>query len=275
MDKVIESVEKLKLSNRINEHLAETNANYLSFLRKLLFLDEKVLKLYLKTVKTREIINNQETELEQSFLIELYLNSQRTNSIDIATKMFEDGLITKEEIKKLHRVVIKNSADDDPKNYNFRSDNDKWVGCFGTGGRQVVDYYPPDFKEIDCFMEYILNYLNDEKTDSELNQTLIKPFIVHGLLAYLQAFGNGNTRLARVLQHAKIWHMTNTKEGIFLPTPAIYLSKNYLQTRPQYRELLKELAAEQNWDAWLNYNLNMFDEQLFYSDRNLELLRKR
>ena len=275
MDKVVESIEKLQISGRVNDHLKETHENYLSFLRKLLSLDEKVLKMYLKTVKNRELINNQETELEQSFLIELYLNSQRKDSIDIVMQHFQDGNITKEELKKLHRIVIKNSADDDPKNYNFRQDNEKWVGYFGTGGAKRVDYYPPDYNEIDSMLNYILEFLNDDKSDRDINQTLIKPFIVHGFLGYLQAFGNGNTRLARVLQHGKIWHMTGNQEGIVLPSPAIYLSKNYLQTRPQYRDLIKGIANEQAWDFWLNYNLNCFDEQLYYSENNLSLIRAR
>lgn len=275
MDKVIESVEKLELSSRINEHLAETHANYLSFLRKLLSLDEKVLKLYLKTIKDRELVNNQETELESSFLIELYLNSQRKDSIDIAMKHFEDGNITKEELIKLHRIVIKNSADDHPGNYTLRKDDDKWVGHYGTGGQQRVDYYPPKHTEIDGMLDYILAFLNDDKSDRDINQTLIKPFIVHGFLGYLQAFGNGNTRLGRVLQHGKIWHMTGVQEGIEISHPAIYLSRNYLQTRPQYRELLKNVAREQNWDAWLDYNLNMVDEQLYFSENNLSLIRSR
>lgn len=221
MNKVLESVEKLELSKRINEHLRETHANYLSFLQKLVELDEKVLKLYLKTVKNRELINNQETELEQSFLIELYLNSQRTDSIDIVMKHFQDGNVTKEELKKLHRIVIKNSTDDIPANYNFRQDNNKWVGYYGTGGQQRVDYYPPDYREIDEMLDYILGVLNDDESDRDINQTLIKPFVVHGFLGYLQAFGNGNTRLARVLQHGKIWHMTGKCDGIELPSPAI------------------------------------------------------
>lgn len=275
MDKVVESVEKLKLSSRINEHLQETHGNYLNFLKKLIELDEKVLKLYLKTAKTRELVNNQETELEQSFLIELYLSSQRTDSIDIAMKHFQDGCITKEELRKLHRIVIKNSTDDVPSNYNFRQDNNKWVGYYGTGGKQRVDYYPPDYKEIDDMLDYILDILNDDESSRDINQTLVKPFVVHGFLGYLQAFGNGNTRLARVLQHGKIWHMTEKQDGIAIPLPAIYLSKNYLQTRAQYRELIKEIANSQNWEAWLNYNLNRVDEQIFYSENNLELIKRR
>lgn len=275
MDKVIQSVEKLELSRRVHEHLVATYADFLSFSEKLLFLDEKVLKLYLKTIKNREIVNNQETELEESFLIELYSQMQKKDSIEIAMKHFEDGQITKEEIKKLHRVVIKNSSDDDPKNYPYRTDNDKWVGSFGTGGRRIVQYYPPDYKELDELIDFTINMLNDDVKDIQLNHVLIKPFVVHALIAYLQPFGNGNTRLARVLQHAKIWQMQNAKLETPFAFPTLYLSENYLRTRTQYRELIGEVATCQNWDAWLNYNLNMVDEQLYRSGQNLERIRLR
>lgn len=275
MDKVVKSIEKLQISNRVNEHLKYTHENYIEYLKKLKELDDRVLKMYLKTLKNRELINNQETESEPSILIELFLNSQRKNSIEIAMQHFADGKITKEELKKLHRIVIKNSADDKPENYNFRQDNKKWVGYFGTGGAQRVDYYPPEYKDIDGMLDFILEILNDDESSKDINQTLIKPFVVHGFLGYLQAFGNGNTRLARVLQHGKIWHMTEKQEGVALSSPAIYLSQNYLLTRHQYRELMKGVAINQDWDAWLNYNLNMVDEQLYMSENNLELIRRR
>ena len=248
--------------------------NYMTYLEKLHELNDKTLKIFLKTLKDRELINNQETELEETFLMELYRYHQRKDSIGIVVKLFEDKVITKEEIRKLHRVVIKGSSDDQPKNYNYRSDNDKWVGSYGTGGKINVDYYPPDYHEIGNLMDYSLEFLNNDSSTSNLNSLLIKPFIVHGLIAYIQPFGNGNTRLSRVLQHGKIWQMTNDNLGTNLSLPVLYLSKNYLMTRPQYRQLISKIATEQNWNAWINYNLNMVDEQLYYAGDNLQKVKR-
>ena len=274
MDKVIQNVNNIELSSRVKDHLEYTYEEYINFLEKLHELDDTTLKYFLKTLKERELINNQETELEETFLMELYRYRQRKDSIEIVTKLFEDKIITKEEIKKLHRVVIKGSSDDLVKNYNYRSDNDKWVGSYGTGGKMNVDYYPPDYNEIATLLDCTLDFLNDDISANELNHILIKPFIVHGLIAYLQPFGNGNTRLSRVLQHGKIWQMTNDTLGTNLSLPALYLSKNYLMTRPQYRQNICNIAKEQDWNTWLNYNLNMVDEQLYFTGENLQKVKR-
>ena len=274
MDKVVESIDNLKLSSKIIEHLKYTNEDYINLIKNLQTLDDNILKNFLRTLRNREIVNNQETELEESFLVELYLTSKRKNSIEVAMELLEDKKITKDEIKKLHRIVIKDSSDDKKENYDFRQDNEKWVGYFGTGNRQVVQYMPPDYNEIDPMMDYILKILNDDETTKDINHPLIKPIVAHGFLAYLQAFGNGNTRLARVLQHGKIWQMTNDFENTNLELPVLYLSKNYLMYHKQYRDLTKDIAIDQNWESWLNFNLNMMDEQLNYTTNNLETIKK-
>lgn len=274
MDKVVYGVKDIEISSKVKEHLEFTYADYKSFLEELYKLDDKTLKLFLKTLKDRELINNQETELEDTFLMELYRYHQRKDSIEIVTDLFSDNIITLEEIKKLHRVVIKGSSDDVSKNYGYRSDNDKWVGGFGTNGDMLVDYCPPDYREVIDLMKCTLNLLNGDSSNRDLNHILVKAFIVHGLIAYIQPFGNGNTRLSRVLQHGKIWQMTNNEFGINLPLPVLYLSKNYLMTRPKYRDLIKKIAISQNWDAWLDYNLNMVDEQLYFSQDKLQRVKK-
>lgn len=271
MDKVVESIDKLILPKKIVDQLEYIYEEYLELIKKLQTLEDKDLKLFLKTLKNRELVNNQEAELEQSFLIELYMQTQRKTSIEVAMELLEDKHITKEELKKLHRIVIKNSSDDKPENYGFRTDNDKWVGYYGTGNRQVVQYYPPDFNKINPMIDYILEILNDDKSTRDINHPLIKPLIAHGFLAYLQAFGNGNTRLARVLQHGKIWQMTNDFENTELALPVMYLSSNYKKQRSQYREIMEDVAQNQNWEAWLNFNLNMMDENIYQTGNNFDL----
>ena len=218
-------VADIRLTERTLDHLDYTFEEYQNYLKTINELDDNKMKLFLKTIKNREIVNNQETEMEESFMVELYNISRRKDSIDIVTQILEDGYITKEELKKLHRVVIKGSSDDIPSNYNYREDNEKWVGSFDSTGGKIIDYMPPDYKDIDSLIKQTLNYLNKNIGDKNLDHTFIKPFIVHALIAYIQPFGNGNTRLARVLQHGKIWQMTNENTEFNMYMPTIYLSK--------------------------------------------------
>lgn len=271
MDSLVSNIRNIKIYDNSLFHAEEVVKKYEEYLNKLLELEPKKLKYFIQNLRNREIINNQEAEMEETFLLELFKLSQRKDSIDITMKCFEDDTLTIEEVKKIHRVVIKGSSDDLEVNYGLRNDNNKWVGSFGTNGQQKVDYMPPDFNEIEGLLTEVLSYLNEQDNNNFIN-IFIKPLIAHALIAYIQPFGNGNTRLARVLQHCKICNSTNKYFKTDFTHPTIYLSRNYLLTRGQYRGLIKNIAIDKNdnsWNKWFEYNLNMFDEQLFYLDKQL------
>ena len=274
MDIVLESATSIVLSDNNLEHLKETYDEYLEYLYKLSTLDSRILTSFLSTLKDREIINNQETENEDIFLMEFYRIHQAIDSISVAMESFKDDYIDKDELKYLHGIVIKGSSDDIPENYDFRSDDNKWVGSFNIDGTKNIDYMPPSHTQISSLLDKTLAILNDKIGDEVLDNPLIKPFIVHALIAYIQPFGNGNTRLSRLVQHGKIWTMSNKESGIVMPMPTLYLSKNYRQTRGQYRDLIRYLATTRDWNSWFNYNLNMIDEQLFFCSNNLQKIRR-
>ena len=271
MDKLVNNIKNIKIYDSSMFHIEDVYQKYEEYLNNLQQLDPNKLKYFIRHLKNREIINNQETEMEESFMLELFKLSQRKDSIDITMNFFEDNSLTIEEVKKIHRVVIKGSSDDLQSNYDLRSDNNKWVGSFGTNGEQKVDYMPPDYNEIEELLEVVLTYLNEQDNTNFIN-IFIKPLIVHALIAYIQPFGNGNTRLARVLQHCKICNSTNQYFKTNFSHPTIYLSKNYLLTRGQYRGLIKNISVNKDndaWNKWFEYNLNMFDEQLFFLDKQV------
>lgn len=278
MDKLIGNMRDIKIYDNSLFHIEDTVNAYNDYIKKLLELDPVKLKYFIQTLKNREIINNQETELEESFLLELFKLSQRKDSIDITMSLMNQNELSITDVKKIHRLVIKGSSDDLESNFDYRKDNNKWVGSFGTNGEARIDYLPPDYNEILDLMGVILEYLN-EKDNSNFENLFIKPLIVHALIAYLQPFGNGNTRLARVLQHCKICTDTNEVFKTEFNKPILYLSKNYLITRGQYRGLIKNIAVEKSddaWNKWFNYNLNMIDEQLYFLNTNLtQYMRQR
>lgn len=271
MDKLVGNIKNIKIYDNTMFHIDDVLNKYVEYLEILQQLDPSKLKKFIRHLKNREIINNQETEMEESFMLELFKLSQRKDSIDITMKAFEDDSITIDEIKKIHRVVIKGSSDDLEDNYDLRSDNKKWVGHYGTNGAQRVDYIPPDFNEIEELLTEVLSYLNEQDNTNFIN-IFIKPLIAHAALAYIQPFGNGNTRLARVLQHCKICNSTNKMFNTEFTHPTIYLSRNYLLSRGQYRGLITNLAVNKDddaWNKWFEYNLNMLDEQLFFLDKQV------
>ncbi|MBQ9072435.1 MAG: Fic family protein [Bacilli bacterium] len=276
MDKLVSNIRNIQIYDNSMFHLEDVLKKYEEYLDILKQLEPNKLKYFIRHLKNREIINNQEAEMEESFLLELFKLSQRKDSIDITMKYFEDDNLTVDEVKKIHRVVIKGSSDDLESNYDLRSDNNKWVGAYGTNGQKRVDYMPPDYNEINELLTEVLSYLNEQDNTNFIN-IFIKPLIAHAAIAYLQPFGNGNTRLARVLQHCKICNSTNKLFGTEFTHPTIYLSKNYLLTRAQYRGLITNIAVNKDdgaWNKWFDYNLTMFDDQLYFLNNQLDQYRK-
>ena len=269
---MISSIRNLHVYDTTLQHFNDTEQVYLEYLKKLEALTNQALFYFLSTLKNRELVNNQETENENSFLIELYKMSHKTTSIDTIVKILEDRDIDEKAFVALHKIIIKGTSDDDPKNYHFRKDNDKWVGTFNIDGSKDIDYQPPEYTEIKDYVEYILDYLASKNVDINDN-VFLKPLIAHAIIAYLQPFGNGNTRFARLIQHGIIWRNTNMKWNFDFKLPAIYVSKNYALTRGQYRQTLRDLSitkSDDDWNKWFKYNLNMFDEQLYMLNNNLD-----
>ena len=270
----IGKIRNIKVYDSSLFRLEEIEEKYSEYIKKLMELDPKKLKIFIQHIKNREIINNQEAEMEEPFLMELYKLTQKRDSIDKAMDYFKDDVLTKSEVRKLHEIVIKGTKDDSIENYDFRKDNNKWVGSYDVNGNVRIDYMPPDYKNISELLDIVLDYLNENNYD--LNNLFIKPLVVHALLAYIQPFGNGNTRLSRVIQHCKICKITNDIFKTSFTHPTFYLSKNYLLTRQQYRGLIQNIAVSKDddaWNKWFKYNFNMIDEQLFYLDKQLTIYK--
>ncbi|MBE6152882.1 MAG: Fic family protein [Firmicutes bacterium] len=270
---LLERITDIKISDKNKFLLEETNDKYYKYLEEISQFDSELLNNYLYTIKHSEILNNQQTEDENSFLISLYNSMNKENSLDKIIKLLKDkNELTKEDLQSLHKTLMTGTYSEELA-YNFRSDNNKFVGAINNDGTKRIDYIPIDYKKIPNSIDKALEFLNNNNIDN----VFINPFIFHGALAVMQPFDDGNTRLSRLVQHAKIWKNTNHIYGKNFKKPIIYLSKNYLMTRKQYRDLIANLAINSNdeaWNKWFTYNMYMVDEQLNYLNNSVELVKK-
>lgn len=269
--KLIEEVDKIVINDNNKYFLEEIIEKYLEYIKFIEQFDGKLLKYYLATIKQNENLNNQQAEQESSLLISIYNNMYRENSLDKIIRILNDKEdLTKQELKCLHKILMRGTANEENSN-NFRKDDNKFVGTFNPDGTKRIDYMPIPFLEIDASIDKVIEMINSKNIDNPF----INPFIVHAIISVMQPFDDGNTRLSRLVQHAKIWKNTNLLYNKFFDKPLLYLSKNYLLTRGTYRGLITNLANEGNneaWNKWFEYNLNMVDEQLFYLNNNVKKL---
>ena len=270
--KLIDNIDHIEISDNNKFHLEDTISEYEKYISTILNFEQKLLEKYLLTIKSYEILNNQQAENENSFLISLYENMHRHNSLtNLINILNTRNELTKEDLIKLHRVLMRGTLNNE-NTASFRNTNTKFVGSFNEDGTKHIDYIPIDYFEIESSVISLINYLNT-KIDTN---PFIKPFIFHAILAVMQPFDDGNTRLSRLIQHGKIWTLTNDIYNQNFTSPIIYLSKNYLITRGKYRELIKNLAVNEDnasWNKWFNYNLDMVDEQLNYLNNNIKDLK--
>ncbi len=271
--KLINELNKLELNDNNKYFLENIINSYLDYIDIIDKFDNKLLEKFLYTLKQMELLNNQQAEQENSLLISIYNNMHKENSLDRMIKILnQKDKLTKEELKDLHKLLMMGTKNESETN-DFRNDDNKFVGSFNIDGTKNIDYIPISYKEIDKCMSYVIDIINYQN----INDPFIKSFVIHALISVLQPFDDGNTRLSRLIQHGKIWKDTNKIFSKKFEKPILYLSKNYLLTRGNYRELLANLAREEDnyaWNKWFNYNLNMVDEQLFYISTNVKKLIK-
>ena len=246
---------------------------YTIYINKLENLTSNQLTTYLRAMRTQELINNQNLDNEDSFMITAYNLTKRNTSIKILEKLFSDKeLIGVKDIDSLHSRVIEGTKADKEENYGFRNperseDDDTWVGHFDESGNKIIEYMPIPSKDVINDMQNLCDYINSDN-QHELD-LFIKPILIHGWLAVSQPFNDGNTRTARLLQYGELWKQTNKKYNLHFKEPTFYFSKKYLLYRESYRGYIKDLAVQDNNDAmnrWIRFNANMIDEELNTTD---------
>ena len=161
---------------------------------------------------------------------------------------------------------------------HLRSANTTFVGRFKTenGNIKLIDdisYIPIDYKEINEALNRILILIN-RKDFENIESLFINPIFIHGFIAALQCFKDGNSRLARILFHSKLWELTNTLTDAKLESPAVFISEAILHynKREIYRNLIKELAIlpnDKTFNQWLQFNLMLIEKQIYLNQDKL------
>lgn len=271
---IFEVLEHLTFEEGTLEQCKDTLEKYKEYVQKLMELSEEERTIFLQAIKSAEIVDNQKLEKENSFLIGLYMQTQKLNAIDYLLSV--DSPLTKENVKISNQLILQGTSHEKYASGEYRQNNRKFVGKWNIDGSRDIKYFPLPYPEIDHAMEKLLAYYNQE-TVNEID-ILLKPLIVHGLIAALQMFEDGNTRLGRVIQSIELWHLSNQFLETKLPQPALYMSRSYYPFREQYREKITNIVVENNqegWNNWLHFNLNRIEDQIQFNEYNLEQYRTR
>lgn len=269
----LDKIMNYKLNSVVENHLEYTLKEYEDYIYSLMNLTSKNRERFLKAIKDLELRNNQEMEHEDPFLIALEISSydgKQRSSIDVMSNfVLQEQPLTTRRLEQIHRLIIKGTSDDREINYSIRNyDTYVYEVCNGI---EKVSYVAPSPDEIKPYLRKLYSFLNEKNINGDFD-IFYKPILEHFYIAALQPFGNGNTRLARLVEYIEIFKLTREILGIKIESPALFMSKNHLLTRKTYRDSIANVIcdpSDEKMNKWFNYNLNMIDEQLNYCNNIL------
>ena len=267
---IVKKIIDVKPNDMVKYETEELQEKYIEYFKLVDSLDKNKLKEYLKTLKNADIIDNQVLEGEDSFLMSLYSNVEKKHALDIILK--KDKL-THDLIKKSHELLLKGTTSANLDTANYRDNNRRFVGTYENGVRNI-QFLPLHTKYIESAMNDFIDYYNTQEND--INNLFTKPIRIHGIIASLQVFNDGNTRFGRLLQNVKLYKQTNQMLGTKYDNPTIYLTRSYQPYRRDYREKLAELAInpnEDNINKWLLFNLRRAGEEIFVNSDRIEKVK--
>ena len=272
---IFDSVKNLEIFDFALEREIEIVELYKRYIESILEMKKTNQEKYLKGIKTQEVIDNQLLEKEDPYLVTLYLEANKKTAIDYLIKQQRVPLeyLNKEEIITSHQKLLQGTSCNDYADKEHRTDNEAFVGK-RKNGELEIRYFPISHEKIE---EAIMNLTLYYNSNLHQEYTLIKPIILHGLIGALQLFDDGNTRFGRMVQNVKIYELTGINMKMYISNPALYCSKSYYDFREQYRKKLGEVAIESNndnWDNWINFNLNRIEEQIYYANAKLSDYKK-
>lgn len=275
---LFDTINNLEVSEDILLHLEYTTEILIDYLHDIEELGEEEpgLKEYLMALKSGDILDNQQLEKENSFLIGMYMQVKKESAIDKMIRYIKEKKeISVEDIYDIHRTLIYGTSSKGIE--TIRTKNDTFVGKI-VNGQKTYDYFPIDYKEAEIALDKIVNLYNQRLTGNNYNNLFLQAFIIHGLLGAFQIFGDANTRLGRIMQHTLIWQLINERTEFNFDLPPIYATRNYYPYRSEYRGLISKIVKDNNreaWNDWFEFNLKRIEDQIYKNNENLHELRRR
>lgn len=250
-----EFIDKIKLDNKVLEHIKETNENFEKYFKQLSKYSDEFLLYFWISLAYEEIKNSNFVE-----------NHNLTNFDFSISDLFFDNLdVNSNRIHNIHKFVMR---DEKPNNNigNFRT-NEVKVSSVHNNVEEIF-WYGVKPQDIENFMNDFINIYNNNNSLIDQNPFL-KSALVHLLFVKIHPYYDGNGRTARILHNIKFTEIINKLYNMDLRISPINLSEsinlNIISYIKAFDNIYFDLEHDNNkyLNYWFNFILNSYDEQLF------------
>ena len=106
--KIFDNIYSLPFSQFVIDHENDTEELYIHYIDDVLDLKDDNLGSYLNAIKSVAIVDNQYLEKEDSFLMSLYMQTERTNAIDF---LINNGVtLNRDAFINAHKLILKGTS---------------------------------------------------------------------------------------------------------------------------------------------------------------------
>ncbi|MBR1416720.1 MAG: Fic family protein [Bacilli bacterium] len=248
-----ELLKDFKLSVDNLSHLQDTSIKFSEYMDFLSDFDNKSILYFL--------IKSFNDEIEISNLIEDHIIHPRDIN---ESNIFLDSLsISNKRIKDLHAFSADNQGE-----YEYRN-QEAWVHSV-RNGIETIYWYAVKPEDIQKFMSDFLKYYRTKSGSLIDSSIYIKSALVHLLFMRIHPFKDGNGRTSRLLHDMKFVELVNKTYNYNLKISPLHISQSIWRNRSEYYKRINALYfdlkhPEENYKAlndWINFILNMYDEEL-------------
>lgn len=262
---LLEYVDRIKLTSKVSSHLTEVNHSfeeYLKTLGKYTSYDDASVLFYWLDNTQKELISSGKVE-GQKFV---FTNEELLNG-----NLFFDSLnISQKRIKDIHKFVCEHSSTNKNILVGEYRKQPAWRGNILADGRKDIDWWGANPEDIEKFIKSYIEFYKKNSLKEVYANPFLKAALAHILLLRIHPFGDGNSRTSRIIHNLSFTSSINKFYGTNLKLSPLNISKNIHVNQATYSKKVNGISfslEEFNNDAindWLNFILNMYDEQLYF-----------
>ena len=265
---ILEFLDKLKLSDNVLYHMADTNESFENYLKliKEYANDSEVLYYWLD--------KNQE-ELESSCNMEKHkfvFSNQELMSGDL---FFDSLNISQKRIKDIHKFVCEHSNNTSELQGEYRK-NPVWVGNIRPDNTPDVKWWGVNPDDIEKFIKSYIEFYKKNSLKEIYSNPFLKAALAHLLFVKIHPFGDGNGRVSRIIQNLSFTSGINRIYNTKLKLSPLNVSTNLHINQYTYVRRINDIPFDiKSFDndamnRWLDFILNMYDEQMYCQTTKLK-----